>query len=526
MGKRRKTKPVRRRKRAGTGNPKLSLALCLIARNEEERIGAALDSVARFASEIIVIDTGSDDATQTIARQHGATVVDSPWQDNFSQARNRAIEEARSDWILMIDADEQLAPGQEKKLARLISDTTKDAWFVQIRSPLAGRQRGQVFVHALPRLFRNRQDFRFRGRVHEQIHESLYEANAQIGQSDLLLEHSGYALSDEIRHEKLLRNLELLRRDLDEDRQNALAWYHLGETCSLLDKQEEACRAYLNAIGLGKLPKEHLAFALQNRAASLLKLSRHEEAAKSASEAIKTDRNVLPALLIRASALMGLGSPREALVDLDQYMKKETSPERPSTNLLRFEPDILRARFLRAECFSRLGRGEESFEDARFVARKRPDWAAPLRVLARAALATERFHEACEALRNLARLEEDNPLVWKELAQLEVRLEGPVKALETLEHALTVAPSALLHSTRGKVLMQGGELPEATDSFAEAIRLDPDSADNYQLMAYLLNRLGRKSEAAHYLNQYNLIEQKTGRSSPSGDPAAERSPAR
>ena len=526
MGKRRKTRPVRRRKRAAGKHQRLPLTVCLIARNEEERIGGALDSVSPVAGEIIVVDTGSHDATRAIAAERGASVIDAPWCDNFSWTRNRAIEEASSEWILMIDADESLAPGQEKKLARLLSGDDKDAWFVQIRSPLAGRQSGQVFVHALPRLFRNRVDFRFRGRVHEQIHESLFEANARIGQSDLLLDHSGYALSREVRRGKLNRNRELLQLDLEDDPASALTWYHMGETCSLLDSQEEACRAYQKAIDLDTLPREHLAFARQNRAAALLKLARFEEAVQYASDAIETDRNALPALLIRASALMRLGAPREALVDLDQYMKRETDSFPDRSRLLRFEPDIPRARFLRAECFYRLGRGEESFDDARFVASERPEWAAPLRVLARAALATERLQEARDALRSLVRLEEGNPLIWKELAQVEMRLEGPGKALAIIEKALIAAPCAALYSTKGGLLLQGGDMADATASYAEAIRLDPATADNYRVMAHLLNQLGRKSEAADYLSQYRTIEQRSARSSPSSAAAPERSPAR
>jgi len=85
-----------------------TISACLIVLNEEEALPEALASV-EFCDEIVVVDSGSDDATVEIARKAGATVIESPWH-GFGAQRNLAIDRARSDWILELDADERVTP--------------------------------------------------------------------------------------------------------------------------------------------------------------------------------------------------------------------------------------------------------------------------------------------------------------------------------------------------------------------------------------------------------------------------------
>ncbi len=96
-----------------------TLSLCMIARDEEKTIGTALDSVSGIVDEIVVLDTGSSDRTGEIAGAYGARVIESHWQDDFSAARNEALREARGDYILFLDADEYIDPGDRLGLALL-----------------------------------------------------------------------------------------------------------------------------------------------------------------------------------------------------------------------------------------------------------------------------------------------------------------------------------------------------------------------------------------------------------------------
>ena len=87
--------------------PKLSL--CMIVKNEEKLLPGCLESAKDFVDEIIIVDTGSTDKTIEIAKQYNAKIYEHPWENNFSKHRNQSISYATSDWILYLDADEELA---------------------------------------------------------------------------------------------------------------------------------------------------------------------------------------------------------------------------------------------------------------------------------------------------------------------------------------------------------------------------------------------------------------------------------
>ena len=100
----------------------MSISLCMIAKDEEKNIGAALDSVKGICDEIIVVDTGSRDKTKEIALSSGAKVVDFKWNDDFSAARNESLKHATKEWILVLDCDEVM----EKKHHQMLLDILKN----------------------------------------------------------------------------------------------------------------------------------------------------------------------------------------------------------------------------------------------------------------------------------------------------------------------------------------------------------------------------------------------------------------
>ena len=104
-------------------NPLFSI--CMIVKNEEKNLERCLRSVKQCKNyEIIIVDTGSTDNTLKIAKNHNAKIFKYKWNNDFSAARNKAMEYARGDWVLILDADEELAPNSyEKLLAPLIVTT-------------------------------------------------------------------------------------------------------------------------------------------------------------------------------------------------------------------------------------------------------------------------------------------------------------------------------------------------------------------------------------------------------------------
>ncbi|MGC1614991.1 MAG: glycosyltransferase family 2 protein [Candidatus Acidiferrum sp.] len=84
------------------------LSVCLITLNEEHNLPRALASLQEIADEIIVVDSGSTDRTEAIAREHGAAYFERAWT-NYAEQKNFAAGRARNDWILSLDADEELS---------------------------------------------------------------------------------------------------------------------------------------------------------------------------------------------------------------------------------------------------------------------------------------------------------------------------------------------------------------------------------------------------------------------------------
>lgn len=86
----------------------VTISACMIVKNEEKNLPRCLDSIGNLVDEIVVVDTGSTDRTVQIAESYGARIFHSPWRDDFSFHRNESMEHATGDWILRIDADEEL----------------------------------------------------------------------------------------------------------------------------------------------------------------------------------------------------------------------------------------------------------------------------------------------------------------------------------------------------------------------------------------------------------------------------------
>lgn len=99
--------------------PRHSISACLIVEDEREVLPAALASVA-FCDEVVVVDSGSTDGTQALARAAGAQVVQNPWP-GFGAQRNVAVDHATGDWILEVDADERITPALAREIEAFLS---------------------------------------------------------------------------------------------------------------------------------------------------------------------------------------------------------------------------------------------------------------------------------------------------------------------------------------------------------------------------------------------------------------------
>jgi glycosyltransferase involved in cell wall biosynthesis len=173
-----------------------SISLTMIVRNEEATLPGALCDVIDLVDDVVVVDTGSADGTREIARGvcPRAKVVDFPWCDDFSAARNEALCHAQGEWVFWIDADDRIDESSRNRLGelfdRLPADNTIYTMPYVSRTPWC-----ENIAPVVPyqRLFRNHRDIRWVGRVYE----TLQSTNPHLKCTNLLVDipiyHHGYA---------------------------------------------------------------------------------------------------------------------------------------------------------------------------------------------------------------------------------------------------------------------------------------------------------------------------------------------
>jgi glycosyltransferase involved in cell wall biosynthesis/Tfp pilus assembly protein PilF len=228
------------------------LSVCLIAKNEEKFLGQCLRSIRDVANQIVVVDTGSTDRTVAIAQEHGAEVHHFTWSDDFSAARNAALEHATGDWVLVLDADEELSPEGIADLKQAMNTANTISWRLPIVD--AGREtEGCTYV---PRLFRNAPGLFYISRVHEQVFSSVEvrreEWNLATGVGTAKLIHHGYTTEVIKDRNKIARNLRLLELAIEEIP---------GDPNLLMNYGLELFRSERPAEGLGRYAEAFAALA-------------------------------------------------------------------------------------------------------------------------------------------------------------------------------------------------------------------------------------------------------------------------
>jgi glycosyl transferase family 2/tetratricopeptide repeat protein len=229
----------------------LRLSLCMIVRDEEEMLPRSLAAARDAVDEIVVVDTGSRDRTVEIARSFGATVVEREWTGSFAEARNASIEAASGDWLLFLDADEVLDPADAPLLRELTGRTWREAFYLVETNHTGELGDGTAVTHNALRVFRNRPDYRFEGRVHEQIAQNLPSGLPErIEPTQVRVDHYGYLGAVRDAKEKSRRNIELLRRQMAESGANPFFHFNLGSELAAAGDAAGACEQFERAWAL------------------------------------------------------------------------------------------------------------------------------------------------------------------------------------------------------------------------------------------------------------------------------------
>lgn len=348
----------------------VTVAAALIVKNEARFLEGCLESLQGRVDEIIIVDTGSTDATVTIAEQAGVKLLHRAWRDDFSEARNTALDAVACDWVLYIDADERLRLGEGETLGEKIDPEAIGA-FVRFR-PKTGYTRYREL-----RLFRSDPRIRFRGRIHETIWPSIWriigDAPSLLANTSVEIDHLGYDGDQSHKHP---RNLPLLERAVREEPDRVYYWHHLSETLAALGRLKEA-----EAVALQGLARAEADISVKQRAdASLLvqTLVRLQmQRGESPIDIIRRGLARVPEdhalLFFLGRALLDAGRPDEAVQIATRLRQIDESTLQDG--LLAFDYAVFREKAceLAAIACLRLGRKQEAAAHFAEAARFAPD---------------------------------------------------------------------------------------------------------------------------------------------------------
>jgi len=189
-----------------------AISLCMVVKNEERNLARCLDCVCGRAAEFLIVDTGSTDATPRIAAQYGAEVIPFDFTTaDFAAARNCAIDRARGRWILVLDADETLVRESLKLIDAITAFDENEGCYLERRNHSSDSSR--PFTDYVVRLFPNRPNYRYRGRVHETVDASILSGGGRLRKTNIRIDHN-FSSDQEVRRRKNRWYIEILTEEI------------------------------------------------------------------------------------------------------------------------------------------------------------------------------------------------------------------------------------------------------------------------------------------------------------------------
>lgn len=291
---------------------KATISACMIVKNEEELLPNCLESIRSWVDEIIIVDTGSTDKTVEIAESYGAKIYHQEWTKDFSFHRNYSISKATSDWIFIIDADEEFVIEDLPALRQAAAQD--DYHLISFNVFNYNKETGQnsSFLHSV-RMFRRESEYRYDGIVHNQL---MFDPTEQILRLGISIRHYGYDLSPEKMKAKLARSRELLEQQLIDDPDNCFVRYNYVQLLRSQDSHPDknTCQLMLKhatkAVELAKVDKKYgeavELMSLHQLATTHISLFEYDKAKECCEKALKIKPDFLDALLTMAHAYSGL----------------------------------------------------------------------------------------------------------------------------------------------------------------------------------------------------------------------------
>jgi len=245
----------------------------MIVKNEEAVLERCLTSARPYVDEIVIVDTGSTDKTLEIAKQFDAKIGEFTWIDDFAAARNAALDIGASDWVLALDADEELAQGQDS-LAELIKNPDALAIHTQIvvaENPASISEALASFETI--RLFKRSADIRYIWPIHEHVH---IDDHSKVYPSDIIINHFGPKVIKN--KNSSARNISMLLEAVKDLPEEGMLWERLGVEYFGKQEWQSAFQAYSQAARVSSHRSNFIPRLLRDSTLCLFYMGRREEA--------------------------------------------------------------------------------------------------------------------------------------------------------------------------------------------------------------------------------------------------------
>ncbi|RLM30580.1 tetratricopeptide repeat-containing glycosyltransferase family 2 protein [Brenneria salicis] len=224
------------------------ISVCMIVKDEAQHLENTLRSLAQYFDDIVVVDTGSNDNSKEIASCFTNKIYDFQWIADFSAARNYSLQFAKYDWVLVVDADEELSFIDLTALSSLIAAHPTSIGRVERVDYIDDPNGGDIIRERISRLFR-KELYVYRGIIHEQVSARSTAIPVNHFQVPIRLNHIGYQKNILHNKDKIVRNITMLKTAIDENPSDPYLHYQLGKSYYLAKDYLLASETFSTALG-------------------------------------------------------------------------------------------------------------------------------------------------------------------------------------------------------------------------------------------------------------------------------------
>ena len=309
----------------------MKISAAMMVRNEEQNLPRCLESIRGFVDEIAVVDTGSTDRTVEILdgeREAGTEVLIkvSPWRDDFSFHRNESLDLATGDWLLVIDADEELCGDKEALRKMLESKEVQDqeSAAILVKNMYRGKEGEQ---QVSPRLF-----LKGKARYYGIVHNYADTEKPPMGLQGAFIRHYGYDLDPEAKALKHERTVSLLKKRLEQNPYDWQAHFYMAEMESQAGHHEQCvyhAEKYLRARQQNNKFNPSVYYLLSCTLIRLKDFERAAEVIQEASRLIPHDLDMAKTMmdfgLLRKNPSLVSEGARRYVLNYDRYTQDLTA---------------------------------------------------------------------------------------------------------------------------------------------------------------------------------------------------------